>query len=229
MNERPEDAAAPDPAQPAEPAAATGGPFPVLAGTAELPTELGDYPVQLGITRQDEYSRWLPLVKWLLAIPHYVVLVILGIGALFALIGAFFAVLFTGNYPRGIFDFMLGVQRWALRVSAYVLLMADPYPPFSLDDDPSYPVRLDIAYPEGGVDNWRPLVHWLLIIPYLFVAAILVWVAGILEIITFFAILFTRQFPEGLFVFTEVALRWQARANAYYYFMTTRYPPFAWG
>jgi hypothetical protein len=80
-----------------------------------------------------DLNRWLPLVKWLLAIPHYVVLFFLGIAAVFAVIFAWFAILFTGRYPRGIFDFVEGVLRWGLRVQAYALLLAtDRYPPFRL-------------------------------------------------------------------------------------------------
>lgn len=80
-----------------------------------------------------ELNRWLPLVKWFLAIPHYVVLFFLGIGALVAVIIAWFAILFTGRYPRGLFDFVEGVFRWANRVTAYAfLLMTDRYPPFRL-------------------------------------------------------------------------------------------------
>jgi hypothetical protein len=79
-------------------------------------------------------SRWLPLVKWLLAIPHYIVLFLLGIAAFFVTIFAWFAILFTGRYPRGAFGFVVGVFRWSLRVSAYAfLLTTDRYPPFSLD------------------------------------------------------------------------------------------------
>jgi Domain of unknown function (DUF4389) len=78
-------------------------------------------------------NRWLPLVKWLLAIPHYIVLFFLYIGALFAIIGAWFAVLFTGRYPRGIFDYLVGVGRWTNRVTAYAfVLVTDAYPPFQL-------------------------------------------------------------------------------------------------
>jgi Domain of unknown function (DUF4389) len=80
-----------------------------------------------------DLNRWLPLVKWLLAIPHYVVLLFLGIAAVFAVIVAWFVILFTGRYPRGLFDFVEGVLRWALRVDAYALLLVtDSYPPFRL-------------------------------------------------------------------------------------------------
>lgn len=87
-----------------------------------------DYPD----VKQD-LNRWLPLVKWLLAIPHYFVMVFLGIGVLFAVLFAWFAILFTGRYPRGIFDFVEGFFRWGLRVQAYAfLLVTDSYPPFRL-------------------------------------------------------------------------------------------------
>jgi hypothetical protein len=81
----------------------------------------------------ERLNRWLPLVKWLLAIPHFIVLFILYVGALFAIIGAWFAILFTGRYPRGIFDYLVGVGRWTNRVTAYAfILVTDEYPPFQL-------------------------------------------------------------------------------------------------
>src|SRR3546814_226717 len=92
---------------------------PPASAPAEQPPP-GVYPVQVDAQRQDEYHRFLPLVKWLLAFPHYIVLFFLVIGVLVAKIIAFFAVLFTGRYPRGIFDFVLGVLRWSWRVTAYV-------------------------------------------------------------------------------------------------------------
>ena len=87
----------------------------------------------LSVEYPGEVNRWLPLVKWLLAIPHFIVLVFLFIGAIFAWLVAFFAVLFTGKYPEGIRNYMIGVARWMLRVQVYVMLMRDEYPPFSLD------------------------------------------------------------------------------------------------
>jgi hypothetical protein len=186
------------------------------------------YPAAFEIGYPEELNRWLPLVKWLLVIPHFIVLFFVGIGAFFVAIYAFFAVLFTGRWPRGAFDYMLGTFRWAYRVVAYYHLMVDPYPPFSMADDPDYPVRLNIEYPEEGIARWRPLVQWLLAIPYLFVAGVLYWLTGILTIIAFFTVLFTKQIPRGVFDLMVPGLRWNVRGGAYAYFMTDRYPPFVW-
>jgi hypothetical protein len=89
-------------------------------------------PARLSIRPPGEMNRWLPLVKWLLAIPHYIVLAVLAIGVFVVWIISFFAVIITGAYPRGMRDFVVGVMRWGFRVNAYVLFMTDEYPPFSL-------------------------------------------------------------------------------------------------
>jgi hypothetical protein len=187
-----------------------------------------DYPVRLEIDYPEELNRWLPLVKWLLAIPHFVVLLFVAIAAFFVGVYAFFAVIITGRFPRGAFDFMVGTFRWAYRVVGYIHLMTDRYPPFSLADDPDYPVRLTVEYPEQ-VARWRPLVQWLLAIPYLIVAAILYYLTGIMAFLSFFTVLFTKRIPRGMFELMLPGLRWQARGNAYAYFQTERYPPFVWG
>ena len=186
------------------------------------------YPVSLEIAYPPELNRWLPLVKWLLVIPHLIALFFVGIGAFFVAIFAFFAVLFTGRWPRGAFDFLVGTYRWAYRVLVYAHLMTDAYPPFSLADDPDYPVRLHVDYPEH-IANWRPLVQWLLAIPYLIVAGILYWLTGILTIAAFFTVLFTKRIPRELFELMVPGFRWNLRGNAYAYFLTDRYPPFTWG
>jgi len=93
----------------------------------------GVYPhLSYDVIRQDEYSRWLPLVKWFLLIPHYIVVSLLGVAALFVWLYAAIVVVFTGQFPRGPFNFLVGVGRWAARVSAYLLLQTDRYPPFSM-------------------------------------------------------------------------------------------------
>jgi uncharacterized protein DUF4389 len=104
--------------------------------TDKYPSTVDEQSVHLEIDYPDverDLNRWLPLVKWLLAIPHVIVLVMLSIIAIFVVIIAWFAILFTARYPRGLFDFVVGVGRWALRVQAYaVLLVTDRYPPFSI-------------------------------------------------------------------------------------------------
>ena len=104
--------------------------------TDQYPSTVEEQNVHLEIDYPDverDLNRWLPLVKWLLAIPHFIVLFFLTVGAFFAVVVAWFAILFTGRYPRGLFDFVVGVGRWWLRVEAYAfLLVTDRYPPFSL-------------------------------------------------------------------------------------------------
>ena len=222
------------PEQPQYPAAPPPDPFAgqsvhesvAVADPAGPPSP--DHPARLENAYPAELNRWLPLVKWLLAFPHYVVLAFVGLGAFFVAIFGFFAVLFTGRWPRGAFDYMVGTFRWAFRVAAYVHLMTDRYPPFTLQDDPDYPVRLAIDYPEH-VSNWRPLVQWLLAIPYLLVASVLYWLTGIFTIVAFFTVLFTKEIPRGLFELMMPGLRWNFRGNAYAYFLTDRYPPWEWG
>jgi len=187
-----------------------------------------EYPARLEIDYPEELNRWLPLVKWFLAIPHYVVLFFVGIGAFFVAIAAFFAVLFTGRWPRGMFDYLVGTFRWAYRVAAYIHLMTDAYPPFSLADDPNYPVRLTIDYPER-VANWRPLVQWLLAIPYLIVAGIIYTVTYVMTIAAFFTVLFTKRIPREIFDLMTPGLNWQLRGNVYAYWLSDRYPPWIWG
>ena len=106
--------------------------------TDRFPSTVDEQSVHLEIDYPDvqrDLNRWLPLVKWILAIPHYVVLVFLMIGAIVAIVIAWFAILITGRYPRPLFDYVVGVGRWSLRVNAYALLLVtDRYPPFSLGD-----------------------------------------------------------------------------------------------
>ena len=104
--------------------------------TDQYPSTVEEQSVHLEIDYPDverDLNRWLPLVKWLLAIPHYIVLIVLWIVAVVAVVAAWFAILITGRYPRALFDFVVGVGRWTLRVAAYAfLLVTDRYPPFSL-------------------------------------------------------------------------------------------------
>jgi hypothetical protein len=193
-------------------------------------------------------SRWLWLVKWLLLIPHWIVLAFLWIGFFFASVFAFFAILFTGRYPRGVFDFTVGVLRWSWRVGfySYSALGTDRYPRFSLADDPDYPARLDVTYPTEPLSRGLVLVKWwLLAIPHYIIVAVFAggawgewsgmgvwsWVAsgGLIGVLVLFAaivVLFTGRYPLSIFDFVLGMNRWIWRVAAYAGLMTDTYPPF---
>ncbi len=125
------------------------------------------FPLRLTGELDPDVGRWQWLFKWLLAIPHFIVLVFLWIGLVLSTVVAGFAILFTGRYPRGIFDYNVGVLRWSWRVGfySYSALGTDKYPPFSLADDPAYPARLEVEYPERLSRGLVLVKWWLLALP----------------------------------------------------------------
>jgi hypothetical protein len=183
------------------------------------------YPLTFDVQYPESLNRWLIFVKWLLAIPHILILYVLQLLAAAVTFVAFFAILFTKKYPRGLFQFAVGVQRWSANVTAYAGLLRDEYPPFSSDPG-QYPVTYDVQYPEQ-LNRWLPLVKWLLVIPNLIVLALLLIVVYFVWIISWFAILFTGRFPRGMFDFIVGALRWNYRLTAYANLMRDEYPPFS--
>ena len=121
-----------------------------------------NYPVVLEIDQPPEtMSRGLWLIKWLLAFPHYIALAFLLVALLFVLIGAWVMILVTGRFPRSMFDFVVGVNRWSTRVSLYLSLVTDRYPPFTTGEVADYPVRLHVEYPEQSsrLDPGHPSLH----------------------------------------------------------------------
>jgi hypothetical protein len=179
----------------------------------------------LEIPRPDHLSRLLIFVKVLLALPH--VVIVYALNAVFAIITfvAFFAILFTRKYPDGLFKFAVGIERWRYNVVAYLLLLRDEYPPFSLDAG-NYPLAFDISHP-AELSRWLIFIKWLLVIPNMIVWLVLAIGMYVTTIAAWFAILFTGSYPQSLFKFAAGVLRWGARASAYANLMTDRYPPFS--
>ena len=208
----------------------------------------GPYPLRLTGELDSELSRWQWLVKWLLAIPHFVVLFLLWIGFLVSTVVAGFSVLFTGRYPRRIFDFNVGVLRWTWRVGFYTYsaLGTDRYPRFSLADDPAYPARLEVEYPERLSRGLVLVKWWLLAIPHYLIVAIFTggaWSAwngegdgvlyaaagGLIGLLVLFAglsLLFKGRYPRSLYDLVLGLNRWVFRVIAYAALLTDTYPPF---
>ena len=193
------------------------------------------YPLVLKGELTEPLSPWLWLVKWFLLIPHYFVLMFLWLAFFLASIYAFFAILFTGKYPRGLFNFNVGVMRWTWRVGfySYQALGADKYPPFTLQAG-GYPADLEVTYPEKLSRGLVLVKWWLLAIPQYLVVGIFQggWgmrEGGLVFLLAVFAgvaVLFKRKYPKDIFDFVMGMNRWTYRVYAYAALMTDRYPPF---
>ena len=191
------------------------------------------HPLLFEARLDEPLSRWLWLVKWLLALPHWIVLAFLWIAFHVMTLVALIAILFTGRYPRAIFDFNVGVLRWTWRVVYYACALGtDRYPPFTLAPA-DYPAELDVPYPahlSRGKAIFKP---WLLLIPqWLVVATFLGWwdqAPGLLPLVALFAgvvLLFTGRYPRDLFGLVLGMARWVARVGVYAALMRDEYPPF---
>ena len=213
---------------------------------AEGHAESETSPVQLTGRFDPGLSRWLWLAKWFLVIPHVIVLAVLWLVFGLLTVVAFFAILVTGRYPRGIFDFNVGVLRWSWRVTYYAFGVAgtDHYPPFGLGRHPEYPAQLDIAPPDRLSRGLVLVKWWLLAIPHYVIVGLLVGttvsagsggrradvpVTGLISWLVLVAVvtlLFTGRYPEGIHRLVVGLHRWVFRVIAYVALMTDEYPPF---
>ena len=208
------------------------------------------YPVRVDASPEPSASRALWLVKWLLLIPHVIVLFFLWVAFFAVSVIAFFAILITARYPRALFEFNVGVMRWTWRVEyyGYGVLGTDRYPPFTLAEVPDYPAHLEVDYPERLSRGLVLVKWWLLAIPQYLIVSILVGgglyagsratngdsngglaaggLVGLLVLIVAIVLLFTARYPKPLYDLIVGLNRWALRVGAYAGLMTDRYPPF---
>lgn len=178
--------------------------------------------LQYDVAYPARLSRLLIFVKWLLIIPQLVVLSFVVLGLMVTTFIAWWAILFTGRYPRGLFNFAMMTLRWMARVNVYYYFQRDEYPPFG---DGAYPVQFDLAYP-NRLSRILIFVKWLLIIPHWIVLYLLGIVAYIVYFVSWWAILFLGRYPEGMFDFMVGYQRWTYRVMTYALLLTDAYPPF---
>ena len=198
---------------------------------------MSDYPMRFEVDYPELPSRGLALlgvllfIKGLLLIPHVIILYALGIAAALVVYIGFWAVLITGKYPMGLFEFVVGVQRWQTRTDSWMYGFADLYPPFSLGLE-YYPVRFEVDFPESpsrvlALLGALLLIKMVLLIPHIVVLAFLSILMVVAVYIGHWAVLITGRYPVGLYTFVSGIQRWNYRAGAWLAGLTDRYPPFS--
>jgi Domain of unknown function (DUF4389) len=188
------------------------------------------FPLQLELDAPDSIARWRPIVQWFLAIPHFVVLYVLALVQRVVFIISFFAILFTGKMPEGLFGFNAMVLRYQWRVVSYAWFMREDYPEFAFPteaaDPATEPARLSVE-PSAKLSRGLIFVKWLLAIPHYIALLVLGIAAYVVVIIAFFAVIFTGDWPAGMRNFVVGVMRWSSRVSAYILLMTDTYPPFS--
>ena len=198
---------------------------------------MSDYPMRFEVDYPELPSRGLALlgallfIKGLLLIPHVIILYALGIAVSLVVYIGFWAVLITGKYPMGLFEFVVGVLRWQTRADSWMYGFADRYPPFSLGLE-YYPVRFEVDFPESSSRALALLgtllfIKMILLLPHLVILIFLSILMTVAVYIGYWAVLITGRYPVGLHTFVSGIQRWNYRAGAWLAGLTDRYPPFS--
>ncbi len=162
----------------------------------------------------------------LMLIPHIIVLYLLGIAQGVVTLIAWLAILITGKYPAGMYNFSVGVLRWSTRFNGYAWLLTGTFPPFSLDDV-SYPVRVSVVPSLDGRNRLTTFFRLFMIIPHIIVLYLVNIALSFALLAAWFVALFSGSVPEGLHNFLAGGVRWTTRVNGYYMLLTDEYPPFS--
>jgi hypothetical protein len=192
----------------------------------------GSYPATMTFDAPEKVANWRPIVHWLLAIPHFIVLYVLRFVAEIVALVSWFIILFTGKLPEGIANLQSMYLRYQARTFTYAGFMREEYPPFGFTtaaadpgDDPR--IRVDVRPELEDRNRLTVAFRIILAIPQLIVLGLLGIAAFVVYIIAFFAVLFTGKWPEGLRAFNLNVIRYQLRVEAYLFLLTDVYPPFA--
>jgi Domain of unknown function (DUF4389) len=184
------------------------------------------YPVQYEADFNPEPNRWTTFFRLLLAIPWFVVVAFWGLVFIFTHLFAWVAIIFTGRYPEWLYDFNSGVVRFGVRTSAWIYLQTDQWPPFGLSEDPSYPIRVNIAPRAERQSRLKALFRWILALPVLLVlsygTSYIQMLAGLVAWVT---IVFRGYMPEGIHNMLTFVNGFHARVFGYLAFLTDDYPP----
>jgi hypothetical protein len=184
------------------------------------------YPVSFEADYVEQRNRLTAFFRGLLIIPVAIVLYVFGIVASIAIVIAWFAIILTGRYPKGLYDFVAGFNRFVARVTAYGVLLTDAYPPFSGEPNPSYPVRMEFAGPLEQYSRLKTLFRIILAIPILVLRYVMGLLLEIGAIAAWVVVVVMGKMPRGLFDLMVLANSYTARSDAYLYLLTETYPPF---
>jgi hypothetical protein len=184
------------------------------------------YPVSFEADYSEARNRLTAFFRLILVIPVAIVLYIYAIVAAFAILFAWFAIVFTGRYPQALYDFVAGYLRFVTRVTAYAALLCDPYPAFNGAADASYPVRMEFAGPLERYSRAKTFFRLILALPLLVARYVMGLLLEIGAVAGWFVILITGKMPRGLFDLMVLANSYTARSDAYLFLLTETYPPF---
>jgi hypothetical protein len=189
----------------------------------------GEHPVSYPVTFEADYverrNRLTAFIRLILAIPLMIWLYVYALVAYVAIVIAWFAIVITGRYPQGLYDFVAGFVRFVARFTAYTVLLCDPYPPFGGSPDPAYPVRMEFE-PLEHYSRLKTLLRIILAIPILILRYVMGLLLEIGAIAAWVVIVITGKMPRGLFDLMVLAASYTVRSDAYLVLLTETYPPF---